>query len=114
MLELDACLTRKQENVQSALQENGCSYSHQTLAAYAVNIYYQINKIKTFFFLTFLVDTLLRRQFGTHHACDIRLAIREVICVTSTNFTVGEWWLESECLISIRNLLIETNSMCVS
>ena len=28
-------------------------------------------------------------------------------------FTVDEWWLGSECLIRVRNLLIETNSMCL-
>ena len=40
-----------------ALQENFCSYSYQTLATCAVNIYYQINapKIMLFSFLAFLL-----------------------------------------------------------
>ena len=41
VLEQDACAMQSKV----ALQQNSCSYSHQTLATCAVNIYYQINAI---------------------------------------------------------------------
>ena len=73
-----------------ALQENGCSYSHQTFITCAVNIYYQINAKKTIFHV-FGVDAPLHRQFGTHHACDIILAVPEVINTSSSPLVSGDW-----------------------
>ena len=33
----------------------------------------------------------LLRQFGTHHACDIRLAVPEVINISSSQLVSGDW-----------------------
>ena len=85
VLELDACACSKWPYKKTV----AATARHQTLATYAVNIYYQINAKKSF------SHVFGRRppSLTVWHASRMcmRLAISEVICVTSTNFTVGDW-----------------------
>ena len=50
----------------------------------AVNIYYKKNHVLG-------VGAHLIRQFGAHRACDIRLAVPEVINISSSQLVNGDW-----------------------